>query len=47
MISNKCVTDYKNQDEPGHKEVVETGQSRQAVITELVRRMVRFIGDKQ
>lgn len=40
IITNKCVTEYDSQEEPGHEEVVEVGKSRQFVLAELVRRVI-------
>lgn len=40
VVTNKCVTDYESQNEPGHQEVVEVGQKRQFILAELVIRIV-------
>lgn len=46
VITNKCVTEYECQEEPGHEEVVEVGKSRQFVLAEYVRRLVNHIAGK-
>lgn len=43
IITNKCITEYDNQDEPGHEEVVEVGKKRQFILAELVRRLINHI----
>lgn len=40
IITNKCVTEYESNEEPGHEEVVEVGKKRQYVLAELVRRLI-------
>ncbi|KAG4066596.1 hypothetical protein HA402_007232 [Bradysia odoriphaga] len=43
IITNKCVTDYESQAEPGHEEVVEVGRNRQFILAEFVRRLITRI----
>lgn len=47
IITNKCITDYDNEEEPGHDEVVEVGKKRQLILAELVRRMINHIETAQ
>lgn len=47
IITNKCITDYDNQEEPGHEEVVEVGKKRQYILAELVRRLINHIDAEQ
>lgn len=47
VITNKCITDYECQEEPGHEEVVEVGKKSQYVLAELVRRMIVRISSNE
>ncbi|XP_055323069.1 purine nucleoside phosphorylase [Sitodiplosis mosellana] len=40
IITNKCVTEYESNEEPGHEEVVEVGKSRQYLLASLVSRLI-------
>ncbi|XP_039284474.1 purine nucleoside phosphorylase [Nilaparvata lugens] len=40
LISNKCVTDYDDDYEVNHAEVIDTGKMREPILKELVTRMV-------
>ncbi|KAH0548725.1 purine nucleoside phosphorylase-like isoform X1 [Cotesia glomerata] len=43
LITNLCVFDYDCHDEANHEEVMDVGKSRQPVLEDFVRRMVRRI----
>lgn len=43
IITNKCISEYDNPQEPGHEEVVLVGKNRQYILSELVRRMIKRI----
>lgn len=47
IITNKCVTEYECEEEPGHDEVVLVGKKRQFILAELVRRLVNRIDDTE
>lgn len=46
IITNKGITNYESQQEPGHEEVVEAGKKTQYVLAEFVRRLIADIGDE-
>lgn len=43
IITNKCITTYESNEEPGHEEVVEVGKSRQHLLANLVSRLITEI----
>lgn len=43
IITNKCVTEYESQDEPGHANIVEIGQKQQFVLAGFVSRLITQI----
>lgn len=45
LITNKCVTDYENQEEANHEEVMATGSNRREILMQFVTRMVCQIND--
>lgn len=47
LITNKCVTDSESHEEACHEEVVEVGKSRQALLAQIVIRMVQKINEEQ
>lgn len=46
LITNKCVTDYDNEDSANHEEVMVTGAQRQVVVEEFMGRMLKAIQKK-
>lgn len=47
LITNKCVTDSESHEEANHEDVVEVGKSRQALLAQIVIRMVQKINEEQ
>lgn len=46
LITNRCITNYENEDETNHNEVIETATLRGPVIKSLVSRIVNYIEEK-
>lgn len=43
LITNKCVIDYDDMEEASHSAVVEIAQSRQKILSEFVKRIIKHI----
>jgi len=47
IITNKCVTEYESMEEACHAEVVDVGTRRQAILSQLVYKMVKKIHEER